>query len=203
MKTLRCVNLVLAGAMAGVMLAGCGSLKKVPQDECQKLAMKATDTWRASGTGNSTKERLALNSAGLDARTNLARQLTLQIRARIRNFDQQHEEAGNVDAVGKTTELQQEDVNQSLSNVRTICSNTYQEKNGSYKVYVCVEMDEQGLAAIHKKLTQAKKLSIDYDEHNFIKDMKTDDEKEWGKERTKERDAYYRETGRSYPVPEP
>jgi hypothetical protein len=62
-------------------------------------------------------------------------------------------------------------VDKILSNVRTICNNTYVKPDGSYNVYVCVEMGEQGLSAIHKKLTDDQKLSIDYAEAQFIKDM--------------------------------
>jgi uncharacterized protein YceK len=186
MKTLRYVNFVLAGAMAGVMLAGCGSSSKMttPQqkqaanrgakldkEECEDLAMQESKNWRASGNGVSAKESFAKSMAELDAKTRLARQLEEQINGLIRNFNQQHEAGGAQELVGKGTELQEGYVDKILSNVRTICNNSYVKPDGSYNVYVCVEMSEQGLSAIHKKLTADQKLSIDFAEHQFKKDM--------------------------------
>jgi hypothetical protein len=62
-------------------------------------------------------------------------------------------------------------VDKLLSNVRTICNNTYAKENGDFNVYVCVEMSEEGITAIHKKLTEDQKLSIDFAEDQFKKDM--------------------------------
>jgi hypothetical protein len=55
--------------------------------------------------------------------------------------------------------------------VKTICSNTYVKEDGSYNVYVCVEMGEESLSRVHKKLTDDQKLSIDFAEQQFKKEM--------------------------------
>jgi hypothetical protein len=139
------------------------------------MAIASTTAWRASGNGVSAKESFARSIAELDAKTRLARQLEEQINGLIRTFNQQHESgAGAASAtslVGKNTEIQEGYVDKLLSNVRTICNNSYVKENGDFNVYVCVEMSEQGLTAIHKKLTEDQKLSIDFAEDQFKKDM--------------------------------
>jgi hypothetical protein len=44
-------------------------------------------------------------------------------------------------------------------------------KDGKKEVYVCVELASDGLDGIGKKLSQDKKLSIDFAEHNFMQEM--------------------------------
>jgi hypothetical protein len=71
----------------------------------------------------------------------------------------------------RATEITEGYADQLLSNVKTIRSNTYAKEDGSYNVYVCVEMSEEGLSRIHKKLTDDQKLSIDFAEHQFKQEM--------------------------------
>jgi hypothetical protein len=189
MKSLRFLKVALVAMLAGVIVASCGGSKMVTQqqkqasnrgakldkEECEALAMSATKTWRAYGNGVSQKEAFAKSIAELDAKTRLARQLEEQINGLIRTFNQQHEAgAGDGSATslsGKSTEIQEGYVDKLLSNVRIICNNTYVKENGDFNVYVCVEMSEEGITAIHKKLTDDKKLSIDFAEDQFKKDM--------------------------------
>jgi hypothetical protein len=72
--------------------------------------------------------------------------------------------------VGKDTGITEGYADQLLSNVKVVCSNTYVKEDGSYNVYVCVEMGEESLSRIHKKLTDDQKISIDYAEYQFKQD---------------------------------
>ncbi|GHT11267.1 hypothetical protein AGMMS4956_04010 [Bacteroidia bacterium] len=144
---------------------------KLEKEECQQLAMEKTQGWRDFGNGTSTKESFAQNLAVLDAKSRLARQLEEQINALIRGFGQQHEAEGASDRVSKASEIQEGYVDKLLTGVKTICSNTYVKEDGTYNVYVCVEMSEQSMTAIHKKLSDDKKLSIDFAEDQFKKEM--------------------------------
>jgi hypothetical protein len=180
------LKFALVAVTAGAMVASCGGGSKMttPQqkqaanrgaklerEECEALAMQSSKNWRASGNGVSDKEAFAKSMAELNAKARLARQLEEQINSLVRAFNQQHE-AGNAAAlVGKSTEIAEGYVDKLLTNVKTICSNTYVKENGDFNVYVCVEMGEENLSAIHKKLTADQKLSIDFAEHQFKQDM--------------------------------
>jgi hypothetical protein len=172
--------------IAGVLFTACGSsnVAKTPQqkeaaargvkldkEECEELAFKESKNWRASGNGVSAKEAFAKSIAELNAKTRLARQLEEQINAFIRATNLQHETETASSLVGKASEIQEGYVEKLLTNVKVICSNTYAKEDGSYNVYVCVEMGEEGLAPIHKKLTDDQKLSIDFAEAQFKKEM--------------------------------
>jgi hypothetical protein len=179
------VKFALVAMVAGCTLVGCGSSKPVTQgqkaafnrgaklekEECEDLAMKDSKSWRASGNGVSAKEAFAKSMAELNAKARLARQLEEQINSLVRTFNQQHEADGASSLASKSSQIDEGYANKLLSNVKTICSNTYVKENGDFNVYVCVEMGEENLTAIHKKLTADQKLSIDFAEHQFKQDM--------------------------------
>jgi hypothetical protein len=180
------LRFALVAIMAGMLITACVSSKKAKtpeqkaaldrgvqmnKEECEELALKDVKTWRASGNGVSPKESVARNFAELDAKARLARQMEEQINSLIRNFQQQHEATNIIDLAGKASLIEESYVEKLLTNVKTICNNTYVKNDGTYNVYVCVEMSEENLASIHKKLTDDKKLSIDFAEHQFKQEM--------------------------------
>jgi hypothetical protein len=190
MKT-NYLKLALVAIVAGALFTACGSSKtgssktakmpeqkaaanrgvKLDKEECEELAVQESKNWRAAGNGVSPKEAFARNLAELSAKARLARQLEEQINSLISAFNQQHEDGKTQDLVGKGTQIEVGYADQLLSNVKTICSNTYVKEDGSYNVYVCVEMGEESLTRVHKKLTDDQKLSIDFAEHQFKQDM--------------------------------
>ncbi|MDR3246931.1 MAG: hypothetical protein LBT50_10955, partial [Prevotellaceae bacterium] len=74
------------------------------------------------------------------------------------------------DFVNQTGEEQKGLIDGVISS-RIICSNTYAQTDGSYKVYVCVEMSDESIGNLYKKLSQDKKISIQYEEDKFRKEM--------------------------------
>jgi hypothetical protein len=185
MKT-NYLKLAVMAIVASAVLSACGSSKvaktpeqkaafdrgvKLDKEECEELAMKESKAWRAAGNGVSAKEAFAKDIAELNAKARLARQLEEQINSLIRTFNQQHAAGKAQDLVGKDTGITEGYADQLLSNVKVICSNTYVKEDGSYNVYVCVEMGEESLSRIHKKLTDDQKLSIDFAEHQFKQEM--------------------------------
>ncbi|MDR3329037.1 MAG: hypothetical protein LBS63_02865 [Prevotellaceae bacterium] len=183
MKT-KTTIVAIAAIIAGVTLSGCGGSKEVAgvapgktkrvKDECQLKALEKDATaWRSWGTGSSAKESFATNLAELDARTKLARQLTVQINGFIRSFNQQHTAGAAAGEVGKASEVQQAYVDKLLTGTRVICTNAYDvAATGQVEVFVCVEMDESAVAGIVKKISDEKKLAIDFAERQFLDEMK-------------------------------
>jgi hypothetical protein len=144
---------------------------KLQKEECEELALEPTDNLRESGNGVSAKESFATNLALLDARAKLAQQLEVLVNGLIRNFDQQRS-AGNASELdSKQTGLQQGYFEQFLTNTRPICKNTYVKENGDYNVYVCVEIQPKQQQAMYKKLSEDKKIAIDFEEHQFLDEL--------------------------------
>jgi hypothetical protein len=144
---------------------------KLVKEECEELALEATNSLRESGNGVSDKEAFAVNLALLDARSKLAQQLEVLVNGLIRNFNQQHEGDKEFSSVAKASQLQQGYFEQFLTNTRAVCKNTYVKEDGKYNVYVCVELGEQQIRAIHKKLSDDKKIAIDFAEKQFMDEL--------------------------------
>jgi hypothetical protein len=187
----------LVAIIAGVMVTACGSSRvakspeqksamsrgvKQEKEECQELAMQKSESWRASGNGVSPKESFAQSIAELTAKVRLARQLEEQINSFIKTFNAQYDANRTQDLAGKSTEIAEGYVDKLLTNVKVICSNTYVKEDGSYNVFVCVEMGAEGLSRIYKKLSEDKKVSIDFAEHQFKKEMEKAKEEFRGRE---------------------
>ena len=144
---------------------------KLQKEECEEMALEASNNLRESGNGISDKEAFAVNLALLDARSKLAQQLEVLVNGLIRNFNQQHEANKDFASVGKASQIQQGYFEQFLTNTRLVCKNTYVKEDGKYNVYVCVEMNEQQQKAMYKKLSDEKKIAVDFAEHQFLKDL--------------------------------
>ncbi|GHU95177.1 hypothetical protein FACS1894156_4380 [Bacteroidia bacterium] len=168
-------------------MTGCGSSKqvaatkeqvkatrgaKLDKEECEEKALESGK--RASGIGLSQSERLAKNTAALDARANLQKAVQSILIGMIKNFDQEHQAGANAgktsDFVNQSGEEQKGLIDGVLSS-RIICSNTYIQDDGSYKVYVCVEMNDESIGNLHKKLSADKKISIQFEEKKFREEM--------------------------------
>ncbi|MDR2652996.1 MAG: hypothetical protein LBC68_11925 [Prevotellaceae bacterium] len=180
------LKIAFVAIVASLLFTACGSSKKAKtpeqkaaldrgvqmnREECEELALKDVKAWRESGNGVSPKESLARNAAELNAKARLARQLQEQINTFIRSYNEQYEAEDVLDLSGKLVEIDEGYAEQLLSGVKVICNNTYVKPDGTYNAYVCVEMSENSLSRIHKKLTDDKKLSIDFGEDRFLKDM--------------------------------
>jgi hypothetical protein len=194
-KNVMCIAVI--AMLTGLMMTGCGGSKKaakgysadqtkpttIPQaqaanrglklakEECEDLALEATTNLRESGNGVSDKESFAVNIALLDARAKLAQQLEVLVNGLIRNFNQQHEADKDFASIAKASQLQQGYFEQFLSNTRSICKNTYVKEDGKYNVYVCIEMGEQQIKSMYKKLSDDKKIAIDFAEKQFLDEL--------------------------------
>lgn len=144
---------------------------KIAKEECEEKALEQVNTLRESGNGISDKEAFATNLALLDARAKLAQQLEVLVNGLIRNFNQQHEADGDFTSVAKAGQLQQAYFEQFLTNTSPICKNTYVKDDGKYNVYVCVELGNDDKKTMYKKLSDDKKLQVDFQEHQFLQEL--------------------------------
>jgi hypothetical protein len=144
---------------------------KLAKEECEELALEVTTNLRETGNGVSNKESFAVNLALLDARAKLAQQLTVMVSGLIRNFNQQHEADKDFASVAKASQIQQGYFEQFLTNTRPICKNTYVKEDGRYNVYVCIEMGDEQVKEIYKKLSNDKKIAVDFAEKQFLDEL--------------------------------
>lgn len=145
---------------------------KVNREECEELAMDITAAYhRAAGNAVSANEAMATNLAMLDARSNLAQQLEVMVNGMLSNFGQQYA-SGDAGAMsGSAKQLQQGYFQNILNNTRPIKKNTYLKEDGTFNVYVCIEMNPELNTAVYNKLRKDEILHIDLDEAMFIERM--------------------------------
>jgi hypothetical protein len=144
---------------------------KLQKEECEEMALEPGDKIREFGIGVSDKESFAINLALLDARAKLAQQLETMVNGLIKNYNQQHEADKDFSSIGKAEQIQQSYFEQFLTNTRPVCKNTYVRTDGKYNVYVCIELGDQEKRSLHKKLSDDKKIGIDFQEHLFLQEL--------------------------------
>lgn len=142
-----------------------GRGQKVEREECEELAMDITATTpREYGSATSSNEAMATNLALLDARSKMAQQLEVMVKGGASNY------MGQAGANGKevfknTQKLEQEGYfDMFLRNTRPIKKNTYIKEDGTYNVYVCIEMTAGWDQALFNKLREDEIMSIEVDE---------------------------------------
>jgi hypothetical protein len=140
-------------------------------EECEVLAMKETKDWRAAGNGEDPDKIIAERTAEIRAKSQLARRLEEHIVSAVNSFNERHGIDNALIRKDKTVFEDTGYANQLLKNVRIIHKKVYVKADGTFNVYVCVEMGEEKLSDIHKKLTDDQILSIDFDEHQFKQEM--------------------------------
>lgn len=141
---------------------------KLIREECEELAMDITSANpRAAGSAISINEMMATNMALLDARSSLAQQLEVFVNGAIKSFNQQYASEGNISLDQKNTQVQAAYFENILNNTRPICKNTYLKDDGSYNVYVCIEMDPNLTHIVYEQLKNDKMLHIDFNEERF------------------------------------
>lgn len=141
---------------------------KLIREECEELAMDITSANpRAAGNAISINEMMATNMALLDARSSLAQQLEVFVNGAIKSFNQQYAAEGNISLDQKNTQVQAAYFENILNNTRPICKNTYLKDDGSYNVYVCIEMDPNLTHIVYEQLKNDKMLHIDFNEERF------------------------------------
>lgn len=145
---------------------------KVNREECEELAMDITAAYpRAAGNAVSANEAMATNLAMLDARSNLAQQLEVMVNGMLTNFGEQYASGTAGGFKGSAKQIQEGYFQNILNNTRPIKKNTYLKEDGSFNVYVCIEMNPEQNTAMYNQLRKDEILHIDFDEAMFIERM--------------------------------
>jgi hypothetical protein len=180
------LRFALVAIMAGVLFSACGSSNKaktpeqaaaadlgvkMEKDECEKLVLQEGKNWRASGIGKSRDKAFAESSAQITAKANLARRMEEHTVAAITVFRGQYRVDDYQGVDGKDIERISGYADQLVRGAKPICTNSYAKEDGSYQYFVCMEMGEEILSHLYKKLTDDQKLSIDFEEHQFKQEM--------------------------------
>lgn len=145
---------------------------KLIREECEEMAMDITcPNPRAAGNGKSSNESFATNMALLDARSNLAQQLTVMLNGMSKNFTQETSNGENTSIEMSQGVLQKAYFEKILTNTRPICKNAYLLDDGRFNVYICIEMDPNLTKSLYEQLRKDEIIKVELSEEKFKEEM--------------------------------
>ncbi len=170
--------LFFAALMAGAFVfVNCGSKKEVASGNAlgTELILPCSDEeyhsdmshFRGTGMAEGVNLASTRRRANLDANAALAASVNRTIKSVTDRYSQDIT-VGDVNEYNeKFEDLTRSVVNQTLNNVATVCSRTF-ENDGKYNVYVAVEVaKDELLNNISSRISRDERLRLDYDKMKF------------------------------------
>lgn len=171
--------LVLFAVITVVMaVSSCGSQKKAVNAGKTEIIMPfntpadKTDMeyFRATASGTSPDQEMARTIADLNARTQLATQITSVVKAVTERYMNQVNVADKAEFAQKIEQNVRLVVNQELNGAVVKGSKLYQDNNGNYEFWVNVEMPRtKVIDGLEDAISKDAKLAVDFDQHLFMK----------------------------------
>lgn len=140
----------------------------VPFTESQYRSDK--DFFRASQSGASADLATAKKMALLNARTELANNVSSVIKAVINQYTNQRNVENKKELESKFEEQTMNVIKQSLNDVKIIGDKVFKSRKGIYEYFIAVEMSKKALAQeVTRKISSDENLRLDFDAHQFNK----------------------------------
>ena len=171
-------TLFLAAAFVGaITLASCGGSKKTADyssmgkevvTPCSDEEYHSDAThFRGTGNAKSTNLSMAKRKANVDANAVLAASVNRTIKTVTDRYSQDITVGEASEFAEKFEEMTRSVVKQTLNNVSTVCSKTF-EQDGVYNVFVAVEVaKDEMLNNISDRISKDDRLRLDYDKMKF------------------------------------
>ena len=174
----RFLGFIAIAAMT-LTLASCGASKKTisPDEEIVNTPFSgpeyASDKnyYRSEGIGLSIDISMAKRAAELDARTQIAGQITATIKSVMDRYAQQVNIEKKSEFEAKTEEMTRQVINQRLNNSNIKNSQlTFNKRTKKYTSYVLIEMPKDSVCeALEGAITSDERLKLDFDKYQFKK----------------------------------
>ncbi|GHT37981.1 hypothetical protein AGMMS49965_00020 [Bacteroidia bacterium] len=175
--------LAATAVIAGTMIVGCGSSKKVAQEVAAEIGSTEVviplsekeyqtdkDFFRATQLAKSPNLAMAKKMALANAKTLLAENIQSTIKAVTENYVNQRTVGDKDEYEGKAEELSRNVVNQTLTDIKIIGEKVFKENDGKYTYHIAVEMSKTPVAnRVADQISKDAKLQLDFDKHQFLK----------------------------------
>lgn len=170
---------VCAGLAAMVALTSCGGQKQVVNSGKTEVIMPfstpeyRTDAnyFRAAASGTSKDMEMARTAAELNARSALATQIEVVVKSVTDRYMNQYDVNGESEVRGKIETGVREVVNQTLKGAVIKDTKLYQNPDGSYEYWACIEMSKVPVAEGVEDvlISNDERISVDFDQYRFMK----------------------------------
>jgi hypothetical protein len=166
-------------AATGLLLFQCKSSKKkpiaTPSGEVEIVLpcsgsefFTSATVFRANSVGESKGQVVSKRMALSNARAELAASIETTVKSVTDNYFSSRTYDNREELRERYEGLNREVVNQQLNGIRTICERLTRTQEGTYKTYIAIELDTEGLMkAFNDRLSRDEMLRIDYDYERF------------------------------------
>jgi hypothetical protein len=157
-----------------LLSVSCGGSKVAPTQGAVEVEVPCANYFSDAkfyrGIGNGKSQDL--NTARLKAHTTASAELAAGISQQVKRVVEQYLNDADVNKkqeFGQTFEgITTTVVNQTVTNTNVACNKTLQEKDGSYSVYMALEVNkDEFLKTLDNAATQEKKIELLYDREKF------------------------------------
>lgn len=176
MKT-KLFPMVLAVMAMVVAVSSCGGSKKMNAGKTEIIQpfntpadMSDAEYFRATASGTSPDQEMARTIADMNARTQLATQISSVLKGVTERYMNQINVADKAEFSQKVEQNVRLVVNQELNGAVVRGTKLYQNENGSYEYWVNIEMPRTKIMdGLEEAISRDEKLAVDFDQHLFMK----------------------------------
>lgn len=179
MKINRIIGIVLAISLASFMVSSCGGTKKAAANKGEtELVVPLTgkeyrsdkEYFRETAEGKSPDMATAKKIALMNARTQLASNISTTVKAVSEQYINQVSIGNKQEYASKFEETSRNVVNQEISNVNIKDEKVFKSKEGTYTYYVNIEMPKQQIVdSVEKAIAKDDKMALEFDKFLFQK----------------------------------
>lgn len=169
---------VIAIVAAGLSITSCGGQKQVLNQGKTEIIMPFNlpenrsdmDYFRATASGTSPDIEMARTIAEMNARTQLAAQVSTVIKSVAEKYAKQLNVADKVEFQQKVEQNTRQVINQELTGAVIKDTKLYQNPDGKYEFWVNIEMAKANLLEeVEGVITNDESLAVDFNQHLFRK----------------------------------
>lgn len=177
MKT-KIFSIVAASLALMSVLYSCGGQKQAVNEGKTEIILPFNtpadksdmEYFRATASGSSPDREMARTIADLNARTQMATQITSVLKSVTERYMNQVNVADKADYAQKIEQNVRLVVNQELNEAVVRDEKLYQNEDGSYEYWVNIEMPRANVVdGLKDIISKNEKLAVDFDQHLFMK----------------------------------
>ncbi len=158
-----------------LLLSQCRSKEEVPAGETRVEVLCSgpeyrsdSEYFRANSVAESPNQANSKRMALSNARSELAGQMEVTVKAVIDNYVQDITVGDRQEFSQRYEGLSREVINQKLTGTRVICEELTRTEDGRYKTYIAIElMGDEIFSAMNDRITNDERLRLDYDYEKF------------------------------------
>jgi len=171
-------NIAIILSMLVLFSVGCSSklkrtdtkLKSIDQPFTQSKYFSDKKNYRATGEGKALDLTVAKRIAETNARQAIASQMEVQVRSVGEQFLQNRSISNKLETTSKYEDITRTVIDQTLTSVKIIDQESFQNKKGEYVHYVAMEMSTSSIAdKMVDEISTDEQLKQDFDLERFRK----------------------------------